>query len=325
MGLRHVNLVVETTDLHTCSALKPCKSYQKRIYAVARELEGGMDTVPNIYSNRAALTRPLPAEVAALLQRLATSFRPTFRRPAFRREAPPVQNDNWRSNVLVEVARKVRDKDDPDYDEINAFINKVSKQTYEKLVTAIKTKLAARDAMFRLRITTLLFDRGIKQNFYAPILADVYSDIVKSHEDARQDLAVQIGMFDTLYDTSAVIIVPPSSDPTFNDVIIAWTKQKETKRGFAVYVSELFTRGLLPPGIMESMVRQVVDDMKESMRLPKTPPGEEHVDHLVRFLAAIAPKVKLVKELAIGLLSVPRAETPCLCMKSRFKLEDCSK
>ena len=283
-----------------------------------------MDTVINIYSNRATLTRPLPAEIATLLARLATSFRPTFRRP-LRREPPPVQNDNWRTNVLVEVARKVRDKDDPDYDEINAFLNKLSKQTYDKLLTAIKTKLAARDAMFRLRITTLLFDRGIKQNFYASMLADAYNDIIKSHEDARQDLAVQIGMFDTLYETTAVVIVPSSTDPTFNDMIIAWTKQKETKRGFAVYVAELFTRGLLPPGVMETMVRQVVDDAKESMRLPKTPQGEEHVDHLVRFLAAIAPKVKLVKELAIGLLAVPRAETPCLCMKSRFKLEDCTR
>jgi hypothetical protein len=283
-----------------------------------------MDTVLNIYSSRATLTRPLPAETAALLQKLATTFRPAFRRP-IRREAHPARDDNWRSNVLVEVARKVRDKEDPDYDEINAFLNKLSKQTYDKLVTAIKTKLAARDAMFRLRITTLLFDRGIKQNFYASMLADAYNDIIKSHEDARQDLAVQIGMFDTLYDTNAVIIVPSSTDPAFNDMIIAWTKQKETKRGFAVYVSELFTRGLLPPGVMETMVRQVVDDAKESMRLPKTPQGEEHVDHLVRFLAAISPKVKLVKELAIGLLAVPRTETPCLCMKSRFKLEDCSR
>jgi len=283
-----------------------------------------MDSVLNIYSSRATLTRPLPAETAALLQKLATTFRPAFRRP-IRREAPPVQNDNWRSHVLVEVARKVRDKEDPDYDEINAFLNKLSKQTYDKLVSAIKTKLSARDAMFRLRITTLLFDRGIKQNFYASMLADAYNDIIKSHEDARQDLAVQIGMFDTLYDTSAVILVPPSTDPKFNDMIIAWTKQKETKRGFAVYTAELFTRGLLPPGVMETMVRQVVDDAKESMRLPKTPQGEEHVDHLVRFLAAISPKVKLVKELAIGLLAVPRTETPCLCMKSRFKLEDCSR
>ena len=29
--------------------------------------------------------------------------------------------------------------------------------------------------------------------------------------------------------------------------------------------------------------------------------------------------------LAIGLLAVPRTETPCLCMKSRFKLEDCTR
>ena len=171
-----------------------------------------MDSVLNIYSSRSALTRPLPAETAALIARLATSFRPAFRRP-IRREAPPAREENWRANVLVEVARKVRDKEDPDYDEINAFLNKLSKQTYDKLLTAIKTKLAARDAMFRLRITTLLFDRGIKQNFYASMLADAYSDIIKSHEDARQDLATQIGMFDALYDTTAVILVPPSSDP----------------------------------------------------------------------------------------------------------------
>jgi len=49
------------------------------------------------------------------------------------------------------------------------------------------------------------------------------------------------------------------------------------------------------------------------------------VDHLVRFLAAVAPKVKEVKPMVAGLLAVPRPETPSLCMKSRFKLEDVAK
>jgi hypothetical protein len=226
---------------------------------------------------------------------------------------------------MLAVHRKVREKDDSDYDEVNAFLNKLTKQTYDKMMVAIMEKLDKRDSMFRLRVTTLLFDRGIQQTFYAPLMADAYKDIASAYPDARQDLMVQVMMFDTLYADTNVTIVPHHTEAGYTEAIIAWTKQKETKRGFAVYVSELFTRGLLPPGIMESMVRQVVDDAKESMRLPKTPQGEEHVDHLVRFLAAIAPKVKLVKELAIGLLSVPRADTPCLCMKSRFKLEDCTK
>jgi hypothetical protein len=233
-----------------------------------------------------------------------------------------VEVANWRQNVLVETLRKVREKDDPDYDEINAAINKLSKPTYAKLTEMIKTKIAARDAMFRLRVTTLLFDRGIRQNFYASMLADLYSDIVKLSEDARADLMTQVSMFDSLYDTSAVTIVPSSSDSGFSDALIAWTKQKETKRGFAVYTSELYSRGLIPEATMAVFVVTVVDDLRDSIAQKKTPPVEEHVDHLVRFLAAVAPKVKEVKPKVAEILAIPRAETPSLTMKSRFKLED---
>jgi hypothetical protein len=283
-----------------------------------------MMSVSELYAARALPREP----IQVILELLESSLKSktVYRRPTF--HAPPRGNAdkaNWRNNVLVEVARKVREKDDPDYDEINASINKVSKQNYAKIIESVLGKLTLRDAMFRLRVTTLLFDRGIRQNCYAPILADAYRDISKVNPDALVDLSTQIGMFDTLYDVSKVVIVPPSSDPTFNDAIIAWTKQKETKRGFAVYTSELYTRGLLPDGIMQSMVTQVADDLKESVALVKTPQSEEHVDHLVRFLAAIAPKVPFVKPLVIDILKIPRANTPSLTMKSRFKLEDAAK
>ncbi len=281
-------------------------------------------SVLEIYAARALPRQPI--QVIVDLLETSLKSKTVYRRPVL--HAPPRSaaiNTNWRTTVLVEVARKVREKDDPDYDEINASINKVSKQNYAKIIESILGKLTMRDAMFRLRVTTLLFDRGIRQNCYAPILADAYRDISKHTPDALQELVTQIGMFDTLYDVSKVVLVPPSSDPTFGDAIIAWTKQKETKRGFAVYTSELFTRGLLAEGIMQSMVSQVGDDLKESARLPKTPQGEEHVDHLVRFLFAIAPKVAFVRPLVVDILKIPRAETPCLCMKSRFKLEDCLK
>ena len=276
--------------------------------------------VSSIYALRPSVKQPLPDSVVEIFSKLRTSFRPVFRRP--QRREPPVEVANWRQNVLVETLRKVREKDDPDYDEINAAINKLSKPTYSKLAEMIKSKISARDPMFRLRVTTLLFDRGIRQNFYASLLADLYSDIVKAQEDARHDLATQVDMFDSLYDTSAVTIVPSSSDAGFGDALIAWTKQKETKRGFAVYTAELYSRGLIPEETMSVFVKTIVDDLRDSITQKRSPPTEEHVDHLVRFLAAVAPKVKEVKELVSGILTIPRAETPSLCMKSRFKLED---
>jgi hypothetical protein len=279
-----------------------------------------MESVTSIYALRPSVKQPLPDSVIEIFSKLRTSFRPVYRRPV--RHAPPAEVSDWRKNVLVETLRKVREKDDADYDEINAAINKLSKPTYAKLTDMIKSKIAARDAMFRLRVTTLLFDRGIRQNFYASLLADLYSDIVKAEEDARNDLATQVDMFDSLYDTSAVTIVPSSTDAGFTDALIAWTKQKETKRGFAVYTSELYSRGLIPEETMAVFVKTIASDLSESVRHPKTPPIEEHVDHLVRFLAAVAPKVKEVKALVREVIAIPRPETPSLCMKSRFKLED---
>lgn len=279
--------------------------------------------VSSIYALRPSVKQPLPDSVVEIFSKLRTSFRPVFRRPV--RREPPIEAANWRQNVLVETLRKVREKDDADYDEINAAINKLSKPTYSKLTDLIKSKIAARDAMFRLRVTTLLFDRGIRQNFYASMLADLYLDIVKSEEDARADLATQVAMFDSLYDTSAVTIVPSSTDSGFDAALITWTKQKETKRGFAVYTAELYSRGLIPEETMAAFVSTIVDDLRETIVQAKTPPTEEHVDHLVRFLAAVAPKVKEVKPMVAVILALPRPSTPSLCMKSRFKLEDVAK
>ena len=176
--------------------------------------------------------------------------------------------------------------------------------------------------MFRLRVTTLLFDRGIQQTFYAPLMADAYKDIASAYPDARQDLMVQVMMFDTLYADTNVTIVPHHTDPGYTDAIIAWTKQKEKKRTFAVYVAELFARGLLPSEVMSAFVKTIVDDLKECVRHQKTPAGEEHVDALVRFVFAVAAKVPEVKDPVRAVLAIPKTETPCLNMKSRFKLDD---
>lgn len=281
-----------------------------------------------IYAAR-ALPRPsLSEEVTLLISKLKISFKPTFRRAFTNRSRHSSSSSaaapDWREAALVDVVRKVREKDDEDYDAVSAAMNKLSKSNYTKLMTDVLERLGKRDALFRLRVTTLLFDRGVRQTFFAVMMADAYKDIVKAHPDALQDLAIQTSMFDRLYDTENVTVVPASTDPGYEDAIIAWTKQKETKRGFAVYVSELYSRGLVPEETLMGFLKTVLDDLATSIRTPKTEANVEHVDALVRFLFAVAPKVPLKADL-LKILAVPKTETPSLNMKSRFALDDAAK
>jgi hypothetical protein len=278
--------------------------------------------IATIYSAR-DLPRPsLPDEIKDIISKLKISFKAAYRRA---RPTRSVETEDWRNSVLLDVVRKVRENDDPDYDEINSFINKLTKQTYTKMITEILARIDKRDEMFRLRVTTLLFDRGIRQNFFASLMADAYADIIKMFPDASGDLLSQVAKFDELYDTNKLIVVPGSEDAGYDEAIIAWTKLKETKRGFAVYVSELFARGLIPDETMTALMTHVFTDLRESLTAPKTPTKEEHVDALVRFIFAMASKMPDIKNAIKAILAVPKAEAPCLNMKSRFKLEDALK
>jgi hypothetical protein len=281
-----------------------------------------------IYASR-ALPRPsLADDILSLISKLKISFKPTFRRgPPHHARRPAgghAVEANWREAALVDAVRKVREKDDADYDEIGSAMNKLSKANYTKLMTDVLARLAKRDEAFRLRVTTLLFDRGVRQTFFATMMADAYKDIAAAHPEALQDLAIQTSMFDKLYDMENVTIVPASTDSGYADAIIAWTKQKETKRGFAVYVSELYTRGLVSEETMMGFLKTVMSELTTSIRAPKTVANDEHVDALVRFLFAVAAKIPL-RGLIATVLAGPKAETPSLNMKSRFKLEDAAK
>jgi hypothetical protein len=279
--------------------------------------------IATIYATRGNPRPSLPEDVLEMISKLKISFKPIYRKPYTkpRREVP---ESNWRESALADVVRKVREKDDADYDEVSAMLNKLSKQTYAKLIADILTRLEKRDEMFRLRVTTLLFDRGIRQTFFATLMADAFKDIAGAHPDALQDLETQAGMFDALYETGNVTIVPSSDDAGFDAAILAWTKQKELKRGFAVYVAELYARGLIPEDRMAGFVKTVLDDLAETVRTKKTPASEEHVDALVRFLFAVAAKVPVQAALK-DILAIPRPEVPSLTMKSRFRLEDAAK
>jgi hypothetical protein len=274
-----------------------------------------------IYAAR-ALPRPsLGDDILATISKLKISFKPPFRRANFKKRQ---DDDSWRNSALIAAVRKVKEKDDPDYSEIVSNINKLSKSNYSKLMMDFLDRITKRDAMFRLRVTTLLFDFGVKSTFFAPIMSDAYKDIAAAHPDALQDLATQTSMFSTLYDTEKIVVVPLSSEPGYDEAILAWTKQKEIKRGFAAFVAELYSRGLVPEETMMGFLTTVVDELRESVRAAKTPANEEHVDALVRFLFAVAGKVP-IRSSVQSILTIPKTETPSLNFKSRFKLEDASK
>jgi hypothetical protein len=81
---------------------------------------------------------------------------------------------------------------------------------------------------------------------------------------------------------------------------------------------------LIEESVMMELITSVINDLKTTVRLTKTNTNEEHVDALVRFVAAVAPKVS-IKGLLEEILNLPRTETPSLNMKSRFKLQDAVK
>lgn len=282
--------------------------------------------IHTLYAARALPRAELDPAIADIISRLKLSFKPVYRKPY----APPVNRRpkeepvNWRETVLVDMVRKVREKDDADYDAVSSAINKLSKANYAKLTAEVLGRLAKRDGLFRLRVTTLLFDRSIRQPFFAPILADLYGDLVKATADAAADLSIQLQMVDVLYDTGNVTMIPSAEDRGYAEAVIAWTKQKELKRGFAVYLAELYSRGLVSQETMSGYVSGILDDLRESVKTPKSKVREEHVDALVRFVFAVASKVDIRAPIR-ELLALPKTETPNLTMKSRFSLEDAVK
>ena len=228
--------------------------------------------------------------------------------------------------MLKDMVRKVREKDDKDYEFVHNGINRITKELYNDITTQLLEKIQIREDSFRLRITTLLFDTSVRQPFFAPLLANLYQDIIRENPEASEDLMTQLHMFDTLYDINKNlnVSIPPITDPGYGEAIRVWNKEKEIKRGFAVYLTELYARELIKEELMMEMVNKILTDLNESIRFQKSEDVQNHVDALVRFIFAVASKLTLKASIE-EILKIPRPEVPCLNMKSRFKLEDSAK
>jgi len=253
-----------------------------------------------------------------------------YARPMRIRHIKREDNTNWREKVLVDYIRKMRETDDPDYDEIFMIFNKIAPATFELLSKQSIEILKKRDEQFRLRVTTLLFDKAIRGSAYAGIMADLAEKMNTPIPEVSEDLETHVNMFTKLYDMTETLTFPSLEQPGFNDKVIAWAKQKDIRRGYARFLTHLFSRKLITGRALQESMQHVIQDLNDTASLEKSSQTEENVTQFADFLFEIA---KLLKPTAVELrglmltrvsefLARPRSELPSLNMRSRFKLED---
>lgn len=292
-----------------------------------------MVTSSAIYAARFEEKIQMPSgmkETIARLRTIPAAYRPVRAiRPKYvakRRE----DAENWRSRVLVECVRRIRETADPHYDEMFGIFNKITIQTMDKLSGEAIIIMKSQDENFRLRVSTLLFDKAIRGSAYASVMADLALKLNAVIPEISEDLETHVQMFGTLYDMSGTLTFPKLSEPGFEDKIVAWAKQKDVRRGYARFLTHLFSRELVSGQALQESMKKVITDLNDTITQPKSEQSEENVTQFADFLYEIA---RLLKPTAIELrgliassvgsvLEKPRLDFPSLNMRSRFKLED---
>ena len=295
----------------------------------------------DVYYMRSCDRLPLPQPVQDSIAKLRITpmtYKP-FQKPVYRNHShrikPSMQSDNWREKELIDYIRRVREREDPEYSEVFAILNKVTTSSVVKLSNDAIELIKRRDDTFRLRVSTLLFDKAITQHAYASVMAEVAKNITKEIPDMKIDLQTQIAMFPTLYNINDTLVFPSSREPDFNNKVIEWMKQKEKRRGYSKFMIELCSRDLVSEDRVLAGLQNVVHELNDIARQPKTPQSEENVGQFVVFLyETVKLSNELEKTFAFKtfltdkiheILKQDKSLLPSLNMKSRFKLEDAFK
>jgi len=293
-------------------------------------------TVSQIYAARACVKLPLPAVVQENIAKLRIkpmTFKPFHKahapRPFHARKQPM---DNWREKMLVDMVRRVREREDPEYSEIFAIFNKVTSSSVAKLSNDAIGYIEKRDDQFRLRIATLLFDKAITNHGFASVMAECAKHISAKIEDMKEDIQTQVSMFPTLYNINETLTFPLSSDPEYATKLIECFKQKEKRRGYAKFMMELFLRGLVTEDCVKNGLKDVIAELTDIASQARTEQTEENVGQFAVFLletAKLATKQASIRSFMSAsissILKTDKAAFPSINMKSRFKLEDAFK
>ena len=289
-------------------------------------------TVAQVYGVRFAEKLSLPKIVQDNIAKLRITpvvFKPFRPQP----RAPYRPKENWRENALVEAVRRVKERDDPEYDEVFSSLNKIAPRTLDKLSEKIVQNIKKRDEIFRLRITTLLFDMAISQSGYSILMSDCAKKLATDIPEIQEDLVAQTEMFPKLYNMTETLTYPSSEEAGYADKVIEWMKLKDKRRGYAKFMTQLFVRELVTEQTVGECMTHVSADLAAMAKQPKSEQSEENTTQYVDFLfetAKILPVTAkalrtLMKTFIQSVIDIPRAELPSLNMRSRFKLEDAIK
>lgn len=284
-----------------------------------------------IYSVRFGPKLELPDGIRASIAQLRLI--PATYRPM--RATRPKNNyrnreDNWRTQVIADYVRKVRETGDPQYDDMFSIFNKITAQNMATLSQQAIGILKGRDEQFRLRVTTLLFDKAIKGSAFAGVMSDLAKRINAVIPDISEDLETHVQLFGTLYDKDGTVTFPPSNAEDFDGKVIAWAKQKDVRRGYARFLTHLYTRELISGQALQESMQKVIQDLNDTLIQEKTEKTEENVGQFADFLFEIAKLLKptavelrgLIQSSVETILKRPRTDLPSLNMRCRFKLED---
>jgi hypothetical protein len=290
-------------------------------------------SVHTVYSVRGAGKLALPKIVQDNISKLRITpmvFKP-FPKPATRSFHPKKSADNWRERVLVDMVRRVKEREDPEYSDIFGIFNKITASSVEKLTRDAIELIKKRDDTFRLRIATLLFDKAITNHAFASVMAESARIMAAEIPDMKDDIQAQISMFPKLYNMNETLTFPSGTDTDFDNKVIEWTKQKEKRRGYAKFLMELCLRDLVSDDCVISGLQDVINELNDVARQPRSAQTEENVGQYAMFLyesakLSKAPSIRsFIAEALKTVLSTNKSELPSLNMRCRFKLEDAFK
>lgn len=293
-------------------------------------------TVADVYSSRFCAKLPLPYSVQDNIGKLRITpapYKPVKlfnHRGAYRnhnKHNNTAEAENWRQNALMDIIRRVKEREDPEYSEIFSIFNKLSPGNIEKLSADAVGYIQKRDETFRLRVTALLFDKAITQPSFSSVMAECARLLNFAIPEIGDDLQVQVSMFPKLYDMNDTVTFPESSDSEFDNKVILWMKQKEKRRGYAKFMMELHNKELIKEDIVKQGLDQVIAELNDTIRQPSKEKTVENASQFVDFLFELSKTIKgsLKENLKISVhsvLEIARPEVPSLNMRCRFKLED---
>lgn len=291
-------------------------------------------TVAQVYSARFGVKLPLPGIVQdniAKLRITAASYKPVrhFQKQHHKQkhESTP---ENWRIKSIAGYVSRIKDNDDPDYHNVFGILNKLSASNLAQLSNEAIDIINKRDQEFRLRVSTLLFNKAITESMFASVMADFAVNLNVANPEIREDLILHATMFPKLYDINTTLTYPSSSEEDYANKVVLWMKQKDKRRGYAKFLTQLYVRDMVTDESMLSAVDQVIVEMKSISKMPRTEQTDENTTQFVDFLfesskllPAKSTAVRdLIKTSLSELLMLPRTDLPSLGMRSRFRLED---